>query len=71
MAMAVIQSVFSIESMIRGYLVYQDVWLAVLDEELTCRREPFTQQKLLSHTGTFISRICLSYGSISGLPVFQ
>ena len=41
MAMAVIQSVFSIESMIRGYHVYQDVWQAVLDEELTCRREPF------------------------------
>ena len=31
----------SMEAMIRGYHVYRDVWSAVVDEELACKREPF------------------------------
>ena len=29
------------EAMIRDYHVYSDVWSAVVDEELACKREPF------------------------------
>ena len=32
-------SLFAIDSMVRGYHVYKDVWNAMLDEELPCERE--------------------------------
>ena len=32
-------SSFAIDSMVRGYNVYKDVWNATLDEELPCERE--------------------------------
>jgi hypothetical protein len=35
------ESTFSVEAMIRGYHIYKDVWTAIMDEELCCRREPF------------------------------
>ena len=31
---------FSIEAMVRGYHVYQDIWNATVGEELYCQREP-------------------------------
>ena len=37
---AAVMSSFSIESMVRGYHVYSDIWSASLDEELVCAREP-------------------------------
>ena len=39
---------FTIDAMIRGYHVYKDIWIAMLDEELPCQWElgnladPFT-----------------------------
>ena len=33
-------SFFSIESTMRGYHAYRDIWSASLDEELVCAREP-------------------------------
>jgi hypothetical protein len=32
---------FSIEAMVRGYHVYQDIWNATVGEELYCQREIF------------------------------
>ena len=31
----------TMEVMIRGYHVYRDIWSAIIDEELACKREPF------------------------------
>ena len=31
---------FTVEAMVRGYHVYQDIWEAELDEELPCQKEP-------------------------------
>ena len=31
---------FVLEAMIRGYHVYNDIWTAVVGEELHCEREP-------------------------------
>lgn len=36
-----VESAFSVEAMIRGYHVYNNIWTAVVDEELICRREQF------------------------------
>jgi len=30
---------FEIEAMVRGYLIYKDVWSAVIYEEFPCKRE--------------------------------
>ena len=30
---------FSVEAMVRGYHVYQDIWTAVVSEEFPCKRE--------------------------------
>ena len=35
---------FSVEAMVRGYLVYKDVWEAAVGEELRCEREPGNRQ---------------------------
>ena len=37
----VVESAFSVEAMVRGYHICRDVWTAVVNEELCCRREPF------------------------------
>ena len=31
----------TVDAMIRGYHVYRDIWGAVVDKQLTCKREPF------------------------------
>ena len=31
---------FLVEAVVRGYHKYKDIWVAVVDEELSCRREP-------------------------------
>ena len=31
---------FSLESMVRGYHVYKDIWISSVGEELPCQREP-------------------------------
>ena len=39
---------FSVEAMVRGYHIYEDIWTAVVGEEFLCKREisntfdPFT-----------------------------
>ena len=38
----------TMEAMIRGYHVYRDVWSAVVDEELACKREPFNASDLFA-----------------------
>ncbi len=35
---------FSIEAMVRGYHVYQDIWDAALGVQLSCQREPRNRQ---------------------------
>ena len=30
---------FSVEAMVRGYHAYENVWVAVIGEELACKRE--------------------------------
>ena len=35
---------FSVESVIRGYHEYKDVWVAVVGEELLCTREPSNRE---------------------------
>ena len=30
----------TVDVMIRGYYIYRDIWSAVVDEQLTCKREP-------------------------------
>ena len=37
-----VESAFSVEAMVRGYHIYSDIWTAVVNEELHCRREPFS-----------------------------
>ena len=39
MATAGTDATFTVESMVRGYHVYKDVWSASIDEHLPCRRE--------------------------------
>ena len=59
----------TMEAMIRGYHVYRDVWSAVVDEELACKREPFNAsdpfavsvvkgETTLDHVPKKISTIC-------------
>ena len=31
----------TVDVMIRGYHAYRDIWSAVVDEQLTCKQEPF------------------------------
>ena len=35
------ESSFLVDTMVRGYHVYKDIWTAAVGEELTCRREKF------------------------------
>ena len=49
---------FSVEAMVRGYHVFQDIWTAVVGEEFPCKREagnrfyPFAVAVMRSDTGT-------------------
>ena len=36
LASIVVESAFSIEAMVRGYLIYRDFWTSVVNEELRC-----------------------------------
>ena len=58
-------SSFCVEAMIRGYHVYEDIWSAVVGEELPCKRErtntadPFAVSVVKEETtvdGTFQGR---------------
>ena len=60
---------FSIEAMVRGYHVYQNIWDAALEEQLSCQREPtnshdpFTvavmqSQVIVGHIPRKISSVC-------------
>ena len=60
---------WEIGSCIRGYHVYQSVWMPVLGEELICLREPFNSvdryavcvkkdDDIVGHLPKKISRIC-------------
>lgn len=60
---------FSIEAMVRGYHVYQDIWDAAHGEELPCQREPMNSkdpyavavvksQVTVGHIPRKISSIC-------------
>ena len=68
------------ESCVRGYHIYQSVWIPVLGEDLICLREPFNSvdryavcvkkdNDIIGHLPRKISRICLLFlrrgGSIS------
>ena len=44
---------FSIESMIRGYHIYQQVWEASIGEELTCQKERGNLVNPFNHTRNF------------------
>ena len=35
---------FSVEAVVREYHKCKDIWVAVVDEELSCRREPTNQE---------------------------
>ena len=35
---------FSVEAVVREYHQYKDIWVAVVDEELSCRREPTNRE---------------------------
>ena len=35
------ESGFSVEAMVRGYHIYRDIWMAEVNEEVSCQREPF------------------------------
>ena len=35
---------FSVEAVVRGYHEYKDNWVAVVGEELSCRREPTNRE---------------------------
>ena len=71
---------WEMDSCIRGYHVYQSVWMPVLGEELICHREPFNSvdryavcvkkdDSIIGHLPKNISRICSLFlrrgGSIS------
>ena len=34
-------------SRVRGYHIYMDIWDAVIDEELQCESEPYTQTEAI------------------------
>ena len=68
------------ESCVRGYHIYQSVWMPVLREDLICLREPFNSvvkyavcvkkdNDIIGHLPKKISRICSRFlrrgGSIS------
>ena len=42
---------FSIEAMVRGYHVYQDIWNATVGEELYCQREFFLRSTIFADGG--------------------
>ena len=35
---------FTVQSVIRGYHEYKDMWIAMIGEELSCKREPTTEK---------------------------
>ena len=54
---------------VRGYYVYKDLWKAVIDEELECKRETtnskdryavavFKNGEIVGHLPRMISRVC-------------
>ena len=45
---ATITDLFTIETMVRGYHVYKDVWNADLGEQLSCQREPTNTRYLFA-----------------------
>ena len=67
-----IMSSFSVESMVRGYHVYKDIWDAVVGEEFPCKRkdgnrvDPFAVavvrgNTVIGHNPRKISSICSLY----------
>jgi len=66
------KALFEIEAMVRGYHIYKDVWSAVIDEELLCKREdgnrfdPFAVAVcngdiVIGHVPRKISSVCSLY----------
>ena len=62
-------AVHEMESCIRGYHIYKDVWVAVIGEDLSCEREPLNHvdryavavlkdDTVVGHIPKKISRIC-------------
>ena len=51
---------FSVEAMVRGYHVYQDIWTAVVGEDFPCKKEagntfdPFAVAVMRGDTNTII-----------------
>ena len=68
---------FSVETVVRGYHKYKDIWVAVVGEELPCRREPTNQEdrstvavvkdsNIVGHVPRKISSICSLFLRQSG-----
>ena len=60
---------FSVEDVVRGYHKYRDIWVAVVGEEVSCRRKPTNWEdrfavavvkdsNIVSHVPRKISSIC-------------
>jgi len=60
---------FTIASVVRGYHIYQDIWVPTIDEELSCEREIGNSHDtfavatrneigMVGHIPRFMSHIC-------------
>ena len=64
---------FSVEAMVRGYHVYQDIWTAVVGEEFPCKQEagntfdPFAVAVMRGDTNTVIGHVPRRISSICSL----
>ena len=62
----------TVESCVRGFHVYQDVWVPVIGETLPCRRETdnsedryavayYKSEEVVGHVPRKISRLCTAF----------
>ena len=52
---------FTVQSVIRGYHEYKDMWIAVIGEELSCKREPTNREDRFAVAVTKDSSIVGTY----------
>jgi len=68
---------FTVQSVIRGYHEYKDMWIAVIGEELSCKREPTNREdqfgvavtkdsSIVGHVSRKISVVCSLFLCQSG-----
>ena len=63
---------FSVESMVRGYHVYQSIWTPSVGEELLCRKEPGNSHDpfavaVIDATGNIVGHVPKKISSICSM----